>query len=153
MLSAVSALAGGLEKEHARIVKGVARAGFHLIDESPIRVMNLQGYGWACTGRDYVQLAVAPTRSSIILDAYFPYCDKVIVCDRHVGYCGFDKKQRCWAHIMREAENLSKNGPEEKMLYEKIMLLHDAKLAPPDQKIHDMLVIRAKSIAELYLKL
>ncbi|RNJ74668.1 MAG: hypothetical protein EB828_06635 [Nitrosopumilus sp. D6] len=154
VLNAISALAEGLEKEHARIVKGVAQAGFHLIDESPIRVMCQQGYGWACTSGNYVQLVVAPTRSSIILDVYFPYHDKVIVCDGYVGYRGSDKKQRCWAHIMCEAENISKNGPEEKMSYEKLMmLLHDAKLALPDQKIHDMLVIRAKSIAELYLKL
>ncbi|RNJ77747.1 MAG: hypothetical protein EB828_00150 [Nitrosopumilus sp. D6] len=150
--NAITALGNTLEETRDEIVADIPNAKYVMMDETPFRTVDRQGYVWSCIGDESVAILVAPTRSAMIPDIHFPYHDKILVCDGYSGYSGFVKKQRCWAHIIRHAEDLAMEGPEEMMLYEKLQkLYHDAKLAPSDQHTHDMLVIRAKSIAKAYL--
>ncbi|RNJ74715.1 MAG: hypothetical protein EB828_06560 [Nitrosopumilus sp. D6] len=61
------------------------------------------------------------------------------MCDWYVVYGSLKVRQRCWAHMLRKSKVLAKGGSREVVLHEKLQKLLHAKLAPPDQKIRDIL--------------
>ena len=102
------------------------------MDETPIRIGGRRRYVWACIGDEAVVIKVG-TRGAAEIDCHFPYHDKPITCDGYSAYSVFHARQRCWAHILLEAEFIrySKKNPTATMLHCYLQdLYHQAKLEP-----------------------
>ena len=132
----------------------LSKSRYVKMDETPIRIDCRQRYVWACVGDAAVVIKVG-TRGAAEIDCHFPYYDKPITCDGYSSYSVFHTKQRCWAHILREAEFIrySKKNPTTTMLHCRLQdLYHQAKLEPPDisDARHWELVCRARGMARAY---
>ncbi|MDA7973443.1 MAG: IS66 family transposase [Nitrosopumilus sp.] len=151
--SAIAAIAGRMEPEAEVERENVRKSGTVLGDETPNRVNGKRGHTWIFLGDGgSVMLVPATSRAAAVIMDSIPDQDRIVVCDGYQGYNVFRTRQRCWSHILREAEYLKDDAPGYGRLYEMLCrLYHDAKLAPPDGR--DMLEIRARSIADGYLRL
>ena len=136
----------------------LSKSRYIKMDETPIRIGGKRRYVWACIGDAAVVIKVG-TRGAAEIDCHFPYYDKPVTCDVYAGYNVFHIKQRCWAHILREAEFIryaKETNPTAAMLHRRLQeLYHEAKLEPPDisNARHWELVCRARSIAGAYVGL
>ena len=100
------AAAGMLEQTMGYIMEELKRATFLGIDGTHYSVNGKIGYAWvARTDRAAFVLPMG-TRGKLILSTYFSgLADKPVVVDGYAVYPGFFKTiQRCWAHILRDAE-------------------------------------------------
>ena len=78
-------------------------------DETPYPMAgSSSGHMWVVVGDRSVLIHAAPSRSGLVMLDIAPYCDKPLTCDGYSGYSEFGTKQRCWAHILREAEDLAR---------------------------------------------
>ena len=151
---ALTAASGRLQKTADEINASISESRYIKMDETPIRFNGKRQFVWACIGDAGVAVTV-DTRSTAEIDCHFPYY-KPITCDVYPGYNVFRIRQRCWAHILREAEFImyeKKTNLTVAMLHHKLQeLYHKAKLEPPDiSDAHHMeLVCRARSMAKAY---
>ena len=151
------AASGKLQKTADEINSSLSESQYLKMDETPIRIGGKRRYVWACIGDEAVVIKVG-TRGAAEIDCHFPYHDKPITCDGYSAYNVFHTRQRCWAHVLREAEFIrySKTNPTATMLHRNLQdLYHQAKLEPPDasEARHWELVCRARSIAGAYVGL
>ena len=114
------------------------------------------GYVWVCLGDGgAVSVTVAGTRGAAVPGEHYPYWDTPLTCDGFSGYNGFKRRQRCWAHVLREFEYLThSNDPLMVLLHRRLQVMfHDAKSIPPDKGIDTgPMVSGAKAIAQAYLQ-
>ena len=152
---ALVAAAGRLQKTADEVNASISESRYLKMDETPIRFDGRRQYVWACIGDTGVAVIVG-TRGAAEIDCHFPYHDKPITCDGYAGYNVFHTRQRCWAHILREAEFIRyarETNPTAAMLHRKLQeLYHEAKLEPQDisDSRHWELVCRTRSIARAY---
>ena len=129
------AAAGMLEQTMRYIMEELKRATFLGIDETRYSMNGKIGYVWVVrTDRATFVLPIG-SRGGLVLSTYFgELVDKPVVVDGYAAYPGFFKTiQRCWAHILRDAEeayvSVSKNSPKRgHTLYRRLLkVFHDAK--------------------------
>ena len=154
---ALAAAAGKMQNAADGIKTSLSKSRCIKMDETPIRFGCAKRYVWACIGDTGVAIAVG-TRASAEIDYHFPYYGKPITCDGYAAYNMFHARQRCWAHILREAEFIryAKANPTAVMLHRKLQeLYHEAKLEPPDTGDARLgeLTDRVRSIARAYVGL
>ena len=154
---ALAAAVGKLQKTADEINASLSESRYPKMDETPIRFGGRRQYVWACVGDVGVAVTVG-TRGAAEIDCHFPYYDKPITCDGYAGYNVFHFRQRCWAHMLREAEFIryAKDNPTAVMLHRRLQDLYcEAKLEPPDisDARHTELVCRAQSMARAYVGL
>ncbi len=114
------------------------------------------GYVGVCLGDGgTVSVTVAGTRGAAVLDEHYPHWDTPLTCDEFSVYNGFKKRQRCWAHMLRESEyRTHSNDPLMVLLHHRLQtIFHDAKFIPPDKGIDTgPMALEVKSIAQAYLQ-
>ena len=85
---------------------------------------------------------------------HFPHYSIPITVDGYAGHSDYEIRQRCWAHILHEAEYEAHDCRQLHTLYDEMWLLfHDAKMAAskPDAALqHGEFTIRACAIAQQY---
>ena len=129
--------AGMLEQTMRYIMGELKRATFLGIDETRYSMNGEIGYVWVVrTDRATFVLPIG-SRGGLVLSTYFSeLADKPVVVDGYAVYPSFFKTiQRCWAHILRDAEeayvSVSKNSPKREhyhTLYRRLLkVFHDAK--------------------------
>ena len=131
------AAAGMLEQTMGYIMEELKRATFLGIDETRYSVNGKIGYAWAVRTDRAAFVLPMGTRGELALSTYFSgLADKPVVVDGYAVYPGFFKTiQRCWAHILRDAEaayaSAGKNGPKREYyhtLYRRLLkAFHDGK--------------------------
>ena len=131
------AAAGMLEQTMRYIMEELKRATFLGIDETRYSMNGKIGYVWVVrTDRAAFALPMG-TGGGLVLSTYFGgLADKPVVVDGYAAYPGpFKTIQRCWAHILRDAEeayvSAGKNSPKREYyhtLYRRLLkVFHDAK--------------------------
>ena len=118
----------------SRISRRLKDSRFLMADETPVRIGKNRGYAWAFIGEYGITITVGRSRGQAVVDLHCPYFDIPIVTDGYVSYNKFRVRQRCWAHLLRDAELLAAihgGGMEE--LHQRLQsILHNAKRLPPD---------------------
>ena len=93
--------------EADRISKRLGDSKFLMADETPIRIGKKRGYVWVFIGEYGIKFTVAGSRGGPVLDLHCPHFHIPIVVDGYAAYNVFKVRQRCWAHVLRDAELLA----------------------------------------------
>ncbi len=96
-------------------------------DETTYVLYNKRGYVWAFIGDDGVLIVVAGTRGQAVIDEFCPYTDIPITVDGYSAYNIFLILQRCWAHILRDAEDAACDELTRMLLRILQEIFHEAK--------------------------
>ena len=97
-----------------RKINGTKRANF---DKTGMPAAGKEGWIWIGATKKCAYVQIAMSRRSDVLETYFPKFKGVAIVDGWKSYKYFKILQRCWAHLLREAEILAlrckKRGKEE----------------------------------------
>lgn len=117
-----------LSGAYGEILDHIAGAPFVQMDESHIRMNGRQGYIWLATTQDATYIVAAPSRAAAVLDIHFGRIPGIpIVSDGHVVYNALPIRQRCWVHLLREAEEWAiKNGGPDISCYYRLLSIYRA---------------------------
>ncbi|MBI1658992.1 MAG: transposase, partial [Thaumarchaeota archaeon] len=117
-----------LEGAYREILCHIAEAPFVQLDESPIRMNGRQGYVWLATIRDATYIVAASSRAAAVLDIHFSrILDVPAVSDGYVVYNMLPVRQRCWVHLLREAEECAvRNGGSNTSCYFRLLSIYRA---------------------------
>ena len=135
ILNARHSISMPLEPTIQYILAELKRARFIQLDETPYRYRKRQGYVWVIrTDRVCLVLALAGRGNDDILLFVGDLWDKPVTVDGYSVYLSlFGTLQRCWAHILRDAEDVCISHPKipyYRELYRSLkMIFHRAKEA------------------------
>ena len=137
----------------------LSRSKFLKMDETPM-IMGDGGEGVrpGVIGDEAVSILAVGSRTAVVIDPDFPHRPIPITCDGYAAYNGFETRQRCWAHVLRGADQIrhARKDPVTAMLHQRLQLLfHEAKHLPPDidEASYAGLTDRVACIAEAYGRL
>ena len=108
------------------ILERISRAAFVQFDESVIRMNGRRGYVWLATAGDAAYLVAAPSRAAAVLELHFRGLLGVpAVTDGYAAYGVLPVRQRCWVHLLREAEKYAvKNGGDDLSCYRRLLSMY-----------------------------
>ena len=116
-----------LRGTYDKILGHIAEAQFVQFNESPIKISGKRGYTWLVTIPNATFLVVAPSRSAVILDLYFgKLLDKPAVVDGYCVYYRLAIKQRCWVHILHDAEEYTMKNDKGLVQYRRLLALYNS---------------------------
>ncbi len=103
-----------LEPTIQYILEELKRARFIQLDETPYRYRKRQGYVWVVRTDGVCLVLALPSREN---DDILPFAgelrDKPVTVDGYSVYLSlFRTLQRCWAHILRDAEDVCISHPK-----------------------------------------
>lgn len=81
-------------------------------DETGMSVNGKSRWAWVTTSKESTCIEVMASRGMAVLQKKFPFTDTVAVCDGHGAYHYYPRRQRCWAHPLRESESLILTHPD-----------------------------------------
>ena len=125
VLEAASRVARWLRPEYDAVLRRIRQSDAVYVDETSLSVDGARHWIWAFTTPRETLFAIRGSRGKRVLrtvlgDGY----EGVVVCDGWRSYSNFtDRIQRCWAHLLREAEGLAE-GVEEAKLSEALHRLY-----------------------------
>ena len=104
----------------------ISRAAFVQLDESVIKMNGKKGYVWLATSGDATYLVAAPSRAAAVLDLHFGgLLGMPAVTDGYAAYGAIPVRQRCWVHLLREAEKHAvKNGGDDLSCYRRLLSMY-----------------------------
>ena len=120
------ALGGLLRSAYGCILERISRAAFVQFDESVVRMNGKRGYVWLATAGDATYIVAAPSRAAAVLELHFGgLLGMPAVTDGYAVYGMLPVRQRCWAHILREAEKYAvRNGGDDLSCYRRLLSLY-----------------------------
>jgi transposase len=109
-----SRVSGDLQQEYQGVVEQIRASLVVNVDETSLKVDGVNYWLWVFTTAVCTLFVVRRSRGKKVLDEVLgPSFGGFIGCDGHKAYGSFsDRLQRCWAHLLREAEALSKDYVE-----------------------------------------
>ena len=112
--------------EYARIFQRIRSAPVVYVDETGVRVDGRRYWIWVFTTQTDVLIVIRKSRGKKVLEEVLGMdFDGVIVCDGWRSYpCFTDLIQRCWAHLLREADWLAEHVDEARPLAEALHRLY-----------------------------
>ena len=127
VLDVTRRVAWWLRPEYTRILQRIRSAPVVYVDETGVRVDGRRYWIWVFTTETDVLIVIRKSRGKKVLEEVLGMdFDGVIVCDGWSSYPGFtDLIQRCWAHLLREADCLAEHVEEAKPLAEALHRLYD----------------------------
>jgi transposase len=125
-----------LRPEYERILRRMRAAGVVYVDETGAKVDGALHWTWAFTTGSEILVAVRKSRGKKVLEEILGESfDGVIVCDGWRPYPSFTGRiQRCWAHLLREAEYLAERIDEAAPLSESLHGLYRRFDVPPEDR-------------------
>jgi transposase len=147
----------GLEGFHEKVRKAVDRSDGANFDETGVPVAGRRGWIWVAATKTYAFVQVAMSRGRDVLERYFPGFKGVAIVDGWRSYAYFALIQRCWAHVLREAEVLwlrtRGKGKEEawQLLSSLRSIFHETKSElkehpPPNKSLHYTMLRRLRAV-------
>jgi len=126
-------------------------AGF---DETSMPVNGTNAWVWAAVTKQCAFITMENSREADVLEKHFHDFDGIAIVDGWKAYSIFDKQQRCWAHIIREAANIALrigDRKAEELALSLKMLYHDIKTElndrpPPNWSLYLRALSRFRSI-------
>ncbi len=144
----------GFQERVRKIVNRSKRANF---DETGMPVGGRKGWVWVAVTRRFAFVVVAMSRGRDVLKMHFPDFRGVATVDGWKSYGFFEIIQRCWAHVLREAETLALRaegrGKEEAeaLLSSLRAIFHETKSElkehpPPNKSLHYRMLRRLRAL-------
>jgi transposase len=114
--------------EYEQIRRQIQQADVVHIDETGLKRDGEQAWIWTFTTENHTLYAVRESRGSDVpAEVLGEDFAGTVICDGWTAYPAFsDNLQRCWAHILREAEDAAENQPEGKPIYDSLKQLYVA---------------------------
>ena len=113
------------------------KADYVNADETGFRKDGKNGYVWGVFTKTIAIFSAQMSRGRSCIETLIPNYIGVIVSDGYVAYDDFKLRQRCWAHLLREANEYADND-EINVQYQRLKLLYEhlkkLKAQPPDEK-------------------
>jgi len=127
VLDVTRRVCGWLRPEYTRVLHRIRSAPVVYVDETGAKVDGARHWTWIFTTRSDTLVAIRKSRGKKVLREVLGKDFKgVIVCDGWKSYPSFtDRIQRCWAHLLREAQCLAEHVDEAKPLAEALHRLYD----------------------------
>ncbi len=114
VLDITNRVAGWLRPEYMRILQRIRSAEVVYVDETGVKVDGGRYWIWVFTTLTDTLIVIRKSRGKRVLEEVLGKgFGGVIVCDGWRSYPGFtDRIQRCWAHLLREAQGLAEQVEE-----------------------------------------
>ena len=127
VLDVTRRVCGWLRPEYTRVLHRIRSAPVVYVDETGAKVDGALHWTWIFTTRSDTLVAIRKSRGKKVLrEVLGKDFGGVIVCDGWKSYPSFtDLIQRCWAHLLREAQRLAEHVDEAKPLAEALHRLYD----------------------------
>lgn len=138
ILNIIDDVGRNLEQPRNNIQENIQKSFYVHADETGMRRDGENGYIWVFCNQDYVLYQFDKSRARAVPQQILGEKYKgFLVNDGYAAY-NIYVHQRCWCHILREADALAENFPESKLqvkhLHEIYSLAVKAKLEPPDKR-------------------
>jgi len=110
------------KSKYDEIHKNIKTANVLYIDETQFPVDSDKYWLWGFTTGEESLYALRESRGSAVLEEILgDVFNGIIVCDGWTGYSAYHSQlQRCWAHLLREKDDLSGEDIEAHYFYEKL---------------------------------
>lgn len=114
-------------EEYAAIREQIREADAVYVDETGMSLDGEQGWIWTFTSADATLYTVDFSRGSEVVERVLtPEFSGTMINDGWTAYPAFtDSFQRCWAHILREAEFVAEAHPEAEEIADRLYDLYD----------------------------
>lgn len=113
-----------LQSIRDRLEKEILKAPFIHADETGLRRDGQSGYVWGFFTKGIALLNAEMSRGKVIANNLLSRFSGVTVSDGYLGYDDVALRQRCWSHLIREFEELSKKHQEAKVFLERMRELY-----------------------------
>lgn len=115
------------QSEYESVCEEIQTSDVIHIDETQFPVDGDDYWLWGFTTDNETLYALRDSRGSVVLEEILgDEFDGIIVCDGWTVYSAYHSRlQRCWAHLLREKENISGEDAEAQLLYEELQKVHD----------------------------
>jgi transposase len=114
VLGILHRVARWLRPEYIRVLMRIRSAGVVYVDETGLKVDGVGHWIWSFTAGTDTIVAVRRSRGKKVLEEILGKDFRgAIVCDGLRSYPNFtDRIQRCWSHLLREADHLAEHVKE-----------------------------------------
>jgi transposase len=125
-----------LRPEYDRILNRIRHVRVVYVDETGWKVDGQQQWLWVFATPTMTLIVIRRSRGKKVLkETLGPNFQGVIVCDGWKSYVNYTNRiQRCWAHLLREAEYLAERVEEAKPLSEALHNLYRQLTTPPKDR-------------------
>jgi len=129
-----------LEAEHAKLITKIRDSDVVYADETSLKINGRNYWIWIFVAKDAVLCVIRKSRSGKVVKEIIADSEGILVCDGWRPYTTCRRIiQRCWAHILREADEV-----ESRKLYELLcQLFADAKIGLPrteaEERLHSII--------------
>jgi len=113
-----------LQPIRERLEKEILKAPYINADETGLRKDGQSGYVWGFFTKGIALLNAEMSRGKKIANNFLTGFLGVTITDGYLGYGDVAFRQRCWSHLIREFEDLSKKHKEAKLFLEQIRELY-----------------------------
>ena len=113
-----------LQPIRERLEKEILEAPYINADETGLRKDGQSGYVWGLFTNGIALLHAEMSRGKKIANNLLARFMGVTISDGYLGYDDVALRQRCWSHLIREFEELSKRHKEAKVFLERIRELY-----------------------------
>ncbi len=112
--------------EYEQIRQQIKQAAVVHVDETVIKRDGEQAWIWTFRTDNHMLYAVRETRGSDVpAEVLGEDFSGTVVCDGWTAYPAFSNNlQRCWAHLLREAEDVAKDYEEGTRIYRKLKQMY-----------------------------
>ena len=113
--NAIYKTSGIFEKEFQEIKTNITKSNYVRSDETGYSVNGKNWFLWNLSSLEDVLVLIRPSRGSKVLKEVFgDFLDAILNSDCFSSYSKFKAReyQKCWAHILDDAEDLAKNSYE-----------------------------------------
>jgi transposase len=119
--------ADAVQSQYDAILDRIREAPILYVDETSIKVQGERYWIWAFTTPSETFVAIRKSRGmKVLMEVLTRKFEGIIVCDGWKPYAKFTKRlQRCWAHLLRESEDLADKIEEAVPLHEALEDLYD----------------------------
>lgn len=112
-------VADATRSEYEKLVEQIRESPFVHIDETQLRVSGRTYFVWIFTTPDKTLYVIRPTRGKSVPKEILGDYQGIVITDGYKIYPQFGSaQQRCWAHLLREAKELTENHETAKGLYQ-----------------------------------
>ena len=102
----------------------ILKAPYINADETGLRKDGQSGYVWGFFTKGIALLNAEMTRGKVIANNLLSRFMGVTISDGYLGYDDVALRQRCWSHLIREFDDLTKKHKEAKVFLERIRDLY-----------------------------
>jgi transposase len=120
-------VAGHLKPTYREMVGSLRESAYVYIDETGFKVDGKQWWLWVFVTTDATVFALRKSRGvKVVREILGRKYDGVIISDGHRSYATYsNKRQRCWAHLLRELKELAEKSSVAKCLYLEVLKLYE----------------------------